>query len=359
MTVKSLKHKFASAIGDGSDGTLVRPSNWNDEHDFWLGFRSVTVGSDTIAHADHFSLITYNGASAIAVSLPAPTAGPPATFPLGWYMRARNIGPGAVTFTGAGAATINGVATLVLNQDEAADLYGTGTNDFAAVKIPKPAGFTINIVTITTSQVYNRPANLLFAIVELVAGGAGGGGTYSSAATVSTAGGGGGSGGYSRRKLTAAQIGASQTITIGAFGVGGAAGDNPGANGGDTSFGSLVIAKGGLGGGAGWTTTFWHGGAGGSITGALGDIVAAGDPGGNGAWHNGGNTLFASGQGGSSFFGGGAVPAFAAGANANNGNAASNYGSGGSGAVINLAIGSLAGGNGSPGAAVITEYLSV
>jgi hypothetical protein len=25
-------HKFVSAVGDGGDATLVRPSNWNDEH---------------------------------------------------------------------------------------------------------------------------------------------------------------------------------------------------------------------------------------------------------------------------------------------------------------------------------------
>jgi hypothetical protein len=31
MTV-SLKHNFVSAVGDGADTSLVRPSNWNDEH---------------------------------------------------------------------------------------------------------------------------------------------------------------------------------------------------------------------------------------------------------------------------------------------------------------------------------------
>ena len=29
----SVKHKFVSAKADGGDATLVRPSNWNDEHD--------------------------------------------------------------------------------------------------------------------------------------------------------------------------------------------------------------------------------------------------------------------------------------------------------------------------------------
>jgi hypothetical protein len=32
----SLKHKFNSAKSDSSDSTLVRPSNWNDEHDLLL-----------------------------------------------------------------------------------------------------------------------------------------------------------------------------------------------------------------------------------------------------------------------------------------------------------------------------------
>lgn len=35
MTV-SLKHKFQSAKPDGADATIVRPSNWNDEHDLTL-----------------------------------------------------------------------------------------------------------------------------------------------------------------------------------------------------------------------------------------------------------------------------------------------------------------------------------
>jgi hypothetical protein len=30
---KSVKHKFVSAIPDGTDDTIVRPSNWNDDHD--------------------------------------------------------------------------------------------------------------------------------------------------------------------------------------------------------------------------------------------------------------------------------------------------------------------------------------
>ena len=75
MVAKSLKHHFASAVADGTDTTLVRPSNWNADHDFWLGYRTVTTTSDTIANADHLSTIVYSNAAAVAVGLAAPTGG--------------------------------------------------------------------------------------------------------------------------------------------------------------------------------------------------------------------------------------------------------------------------------------------
>jgi hypothetical protein len=42
----SLKHKFASAKTDGGDATLVRPSNWNDEHDLLIDASKI-VGRTT------------------------------------------------------------------------------------------------------------------------------------------------------------------------------------------------------------------------------------------------------------------------------------------------------------------------
>ena len=29
----TIKHKFESEVADGADATLVRPSNWNDDHE--------------------------------------------------------------------------------------------------------------------------------------------------------------------------------------------------------------------------------------------------------------------------------------------------------------------------------------
>lgn len=44
-----LKHRFHSPKGDGSDSTLVRPSNWNDEHDLLTEAPSVYLGQDAAA----------------------------------------------------------------------------------------------------------------------------------------------------------------------------------------------------------------------------------------------------------------------------------------------------------------------
>src|SRR5712691_3723195 len=130
MTAKSLKHKFASAVADGADPTLVRPSNWNDDHNFYLGINAQTNTSYTIADADAWTLITYNNAAAVAVTLPQ--AGASAQFASGHVTFHRNLGAGEVTITPA-TSTINGNATLVLAQGQDAIVISDGTNYSAIV----------------------------------------------------------------------------------------------------------------------------------------------------------------------------------------------------------------------------------
>jgi len=138
VTAKSIKHKFQSSVTDGTDATLVRPSNWNDDHDFWLGFRAVTSTTDTIVHADHFSLITYNNGSGVAVTLPAPSGG---NMPLGWKVTLRNINSsGNVSFTLTGGATINGSASPpVLKQFDTVEIRSLGTSDYVGIYTSAPA----------------------------------------------------------------------------------------------------------------------------------------------------------------------------------------------------------------------------
>jgi len=136
---KSLVHKFVSAVADGADATVVRPSNWNADHNFWLGIRAVTITSDTIAHSDHLSLVTYNNASAIAVSLPAPTGG---NMPLGWKTTLKNLGAGVATVTGTGGATVqlggSANASYALNTGDTLEILSLGTAAYIGVLTQAP-----------------------------------------------------------------------------------------------------------------------------------------------------------------------------------------------------------------------------
>jgi hypothetical protein len=213
-------------------------------------------------------------------------------------------------------------------------------------------GGLLAIRVITASGTYTPTLGMVNCIIECVGGGGGGGGSLGFAAQAYF-GGGGGAGGYSRALKTAAQIGASQPVTIGAGGIRGI-GNTPsvGGNGGATSVGALCVANGGQGGGIPNITS---GGAGGVVTGAVGDLVAGGAPGSGSGYFSGTQTSALPSIGGSSFFGGGGVSGQTinlaiVGANA------TNYGSGGGGgSVVNVA-GGADGGLGSAGVVVITEY---
>src|SRR5262245_43408334 len=215
----------------------------------------------------------------------------------------------------------------------------------------------LGIQVLVNTGVYTPRPGLVSAIVEIVGGGGGAGGT-SGAGAVGTVSGGGGSGGYSRKFLTAAQIGASQNVVIGAAGPGGQ-GNAAGTAGGDTSFGSFCIALGGAGGKrAGSGIGAGGGGAGGAV--GTGDFASAGAPG-VGGFNNPNtgsvNNTASVGAGGSSVFGGGGVGPGTTGASGTSaGNNAGSYGSGGGGAYNTNNISSQKGGDGSPGVCIVTEY---
>lgn len=219
-------------------------------------------------------------------------------------------------------------------------------------------GFTnIVVQTFTATGPYVPTAGMKFAIMECIGGGGGGGGVgnTATAATV-VACGGGGSGGYSRIKVSAATVGASQTVTIGTAGTAGSSAGGDGGAGGNTTVGTLCRANGGSGGG-GMTAGAFNGGAGANITGAIGDVVFGGAPGIGGGNIAAGSGLTPAGGGGASAFGGGGAPAVVA-ANASAvGGAATNYGSGGGGAMGANAATARIGGAGSAGVAIITEFI--
>jgi len=65
MTAKSLKHKFASAVTDGADATLVRPSNWNDDHNFYVGVNAQTGTTYTVADTDVWTEVSFSNVAAV------------------------------------------------------------------------------------------------------------------------------------------------------------------------------------------------------------------------------------------------------------------------------------------------------
>lgn len=85
-----------------------------------------TGTSYTIQASDAHSLVRFNNASPVAVTLPQ--AG--VTFPAGWYVVLKNAGAGLVTVTPT-TSTINGVATLTLPGVNTVRIVSDGTNYFS------------------------------------------------------------------------------------------------------------------------------------------------------------------------------------------------------------------------------------
>ena len=139
-----------------------------------------------------------------------------------------------------------------------------------------PSGGPTRVLTFTSSGAYAPAPGMRFVDVVLVgAGGGAGAGARGASGGARSGGGGGGGGGVARGRFTAAQVGASQSIMIGAGGLGGpaqtidgAAGAN-GAAGGNTRFGNLLVAGGGGAGSGGGLAVGSGGGSGGlSLAGA-------------------------------------------------------------------------------------------
>jgi len=117
--------------------------------------------------------------------------------------------------------------------------------------------------------------------VIAVGGGGATGGTAATAGGQSASSAGGGAGEYAESIILASALAAGETVTVGAGGTKGAAGNNAGTNGGASSFGAFVAANGGgssPGGSAGSGAGFTGAGLGG--TGGTGDILIPGGDGG-------------------------------------------------------------------------------
>ena len=240
--------------------------------------------------------------------------------------------------------------------DVAAITIGSGLS-MSGTTLAVTSSSNVNTITrqvFTSSGTYTPSSGLLYAEIEIVGGGGGGGGV--AATSSNCAGGGGGAGGYAKKEVSAATIGASQTVTIGASGTAGSSSGGTGGSGGTTSVGALVSATGGSG-GVGSSGTSASGGNGGS--GSSGDVNMNGSDGGTSNVNSASTSMTISGYGGSSVFSGSRRGLILSTGNSNGLSGQSSSGAGGSGAVGNSSGSGQSGGAGGSGIVIITEYRSV
>jgi hypothetical protein len=212
----------------------------------------------------------------------------------------------------------------------------------------------VQVFTVVGTFSWNAPANpkLIWARGMGCAGA--GGGAANTGAGQSACGGGGGGGEYAESWLDGAFVSSPQTVTIGAAGAPGTAGANPGGAGGDCSFGSILLAKGG-GGGNGMAATASAAAAGGAGgTGGIGQLLVPGEGGDMGRVAGGFPVDVA--RGGRSVLGAGAQQVNAA--NSSAGLNGSRYGGGGGGAMNRDtgSVGNQAGGAGAAGGIVVVSF---
>ncbi|WP_429139262.1 glycine-rich domain-containing protein [Aeromonas veronii] len=221
---------------------------------------------------------------------------------------------------------------------------------------PDTTGRLLGVKTFTSSGVYTPAEGVKSVVVEMVGGGGGSGGTTSTSAGQASLGGGGGAGAYAKAILTAAEIGSSQSVTIGAGGSPGPATTGDAGSGGTTSLGALVSAPGGGGGGAGSVSSgpVFMGNSGRPSSSPSGSNITgyAGSQGGTGCLLS--STSGLSGSGANSHFGTGGDSKYAS--SGGQGNSGNGYGSGAGGSANTASQAAKTGTAGQPGIMIIWEY---
>jgi hypothetical protein len=277
-------------------------------------------------------------------------------------------GSGAGNIVGPGTSSNYGVAYFIGTNGQRLGstlagtagyvLTGRGTTDPPTFQLPpgEANGILSTVVYGPGTYVLDIPEGATLAQVQLQGGGGGGEGAAGAPGSGKVAVGSGGSGGgWVQALLTASSID-GQTLTVGDFGAGGAAGDNPGANGGNTTL-LTYTAFGGLGGTLGTTSSappvVAHSMAGATATTSSGSY-RVGDASGTELTTT---TSAAFGGHGGGCFSSPPTSASTCGTNSQaNGPNGTGPGGGGGGGVVSGTGTSASGGNGGSGSATITYY---
>ncbi|SOY65586.1 hypothetical protein CBM2586_B10181 [Cupriavidus phytorum] len=270
------------------------------------------------------------------------------------------------TYQDRGGSTAN-TNPIVLDARGECTVYGTGNyrlvlkdandvliwdRDNVAVNTEYPTtGRYLGTQTFLASGTYVPAPGMSVAKWRAQGGGGGGAGCGGAGAGNVSAGAPGTNGAYAEGTVTAAQVGASKPVTIGAGGAG--ASNAAGSDGGATSMGTLFSVPGGKGGGAPVNNTAAPTVVGnGNVTAAATGAALSSQ----GLAENFSQAISANigigGAGGHSVFGPGGR---SVGINSN-GNPGFGYGAGGSGTVVNQAGGTATGGNGAAGIMILDEF---
>lgn len=216
---------------------------------------------------------------------------------------------------------------------------------------PDMVGFSPRVSTFkrvevfTTSGTFTKDADCKYVEVVCVGGGGSGGSIPATSGGQGAESGGGAAGSTSFKTLAASSLGATETVTIGAGASPASAGANAGNTGGDTSFGTLCVAKGGQGGGAGTAAVDSEANGGEGVGGGTGDLEVIGGPGRSGRVIS-ANPSFGNGGGSSTHGHGGR----------GNSDAGQFYGGGGSGASSFASASAEAGAGGAAGLVIVKVY---
>ena len=206
-----------------------------------------------------------------------------------------NLGLAAIAASGSAADLSTGTLPAARLPAFSGDLSSAGGT--SSVTVTARSKRTV----FTSSGTWTKDSRTVMARVKVIgAGGGGGGGQVTASGTASSGGSGGGGGSFGERMFAASDLGATETVTVGAGGTGGGSAA-AGSAGGNTSFGSWLTAYGGGGGFNGVSAANSGGGGGAGLLGAGGNGASAtnGTAGATGGATGGAsNTVFGGGGGG-------------------------------------------------------------
>lgn len=248
----------AVIVGQSGGAQQINPATAS-QHAVQLG----QAQSQTFGYA-----VDTGSANAIVIApSPAFTAFPVAGTPLRIKVAAANPGATTVTINSLASASIkDSSGNALIGGEFAANGFYNLISDGTNLRLAPTDGRLLGVQVFTASGTYTPTVGMAKAIAEVQGAGAGAGGAPATAAGAFSGSPGASSGSYAKCMLTAAQIGASQVVTIGAAGAAGSGSSFPstGGNGGTSSLGSLIICPGGIGSqsyGPTGSTVFMTGGA--------------------------------------------------------------------------------------------------